>query len=68
MGLGASPTRKSFKKRLFTLAINVTDTLFGTTVVLERDENSANFMSYERKSFCYFAIDEIYQQEEGKVF
>ena len=41
---------KFFKATPFTLPINVTDALFGTTVVLERNEDLANFMSYKRNS------------------
>ena len=62
------PPRKFFKPTSFTLAVNVTDGLFGTTVVLERDENLAKFISYQRNSLSDFAIDELYQQEERKVF
>ena len=42
--------------------------IFGTIVELERDENFADFMSYERESFSDFAIDELHQQEERKLF
>ena len=61
--------KKIFKTTPFTLAINVTDALTGTTVVLgKRQKFGGFFMSYPRNSISDFTIDELYQQEERKVF
>ena len=47
------PVTKFFKTTLFILAINVTNALFGTTAVLESDENLENFISYCKTLLLY---------------
>ena len=42
-GLGATPPRKFVKTTSFALTINVTDALFGTTVVLEKRRKFEEF-------------------------
>ena len=57
-----TPPTKCITTTPFTLAINVTDALFGTTLVLEKRRKFSE-LSYERISLGDFTIDELYQQE-----
>ena len=59
--------KKFFNTTYFTLAIIVTNALFGTTVVLEQRRKFGDLMSYQRNSLRDFAINELYQREEREV-